>query len=68
MVVALESILFSGYLTCGLQSEADMPEVVQFLSGVPVLKLLSTEQLEELAYAFQVGTEVLYRVVTENPS
>lgn len=32
-----------------------MPKVIHLLSGVPVLKLLSIEKLEELAYAFQVG-------------
>ena len=38
-----------------MQTEAEMPPVVHLLSGVPVIKLLSLEQLRELAHAFQVN-------------
>lgn len=43
------------HVACCSQSEAEIPSVVQLLSGVPVIKLLSLEQLQELARAFQVG-------------
>lgn len=38
-----------------IQSEAEIPAVVQFLSGVPVINLLDLDKLQELAHAFQVG-------------
>ena len=37
-----------------MQSDEELPQVVHLLSGVHVIKLLSLEQLRELASAFQV--------------